>query len=542
MTADPAAGPGVVGRRGPDDARRPGHPGVGGGRRVGDWVAVVARRRRHHEGHPVRKVRALRVGVTRRGGKPRFVRPRERRVGGAFDPHAVAEGRLHAIPVVVGGAEDGGEVGRYRRVEGLGRERVRVGVLDVGRAQPPPRARGVRAPAREHPREAAAVVADRPRLDSQRRLAGDGLLGDQALADSLELQLAKDPQTVRELGHRAVGWRVAQRQLTRRGPEVHRRTLQGVGLQVQPRPRVRARAASDAGDDGAGVGVGFAAATAPPDPSVVAAPAAAAKRRDDREQQKHKQEQDARPSPSWHPRFDLTRRRPSYVRAERSAKRRTGPTRRAACLPRPCSASRQHDEPRRAAGFAGPASRPEVLMTQATPSSRAAATSTPRADGFRLPARFTPHQRTLLSWPCREDLFGPLMEDARAEWAEVGCGIARFEPVTVVVDPAQEAEAREALGLAADATAASRTRHRPPPHPARPLVDPRQRSHLRAQRRRRGGRRPVPLRRLERAVHALRQGRRRRPRASPRPGRAALRGAVHARGRRLQHRRRGHRC
>ena len=86
-------------------------------------------------------------------------------------------------------------------------------------------------------------------------------------------------------------------------------------------------------------------------------------------------------------------------------------------------------------------------MTQATSSSRADATSTPRADGFRLPARFTPHQRTLLSWPCREDLFGPLMEAARAEWAEVARGIARFEPVTVVVDPAQEAEARDLLGL-----------------------------------------------------------------------------------------------
>ena len=86
-------------------------------------------------------------------------------------------------------------------------------------------------------------------------------------------------------------------------------------------------------------------------------------------------------------------------------------------------------------------------MTQATPSSRAADTPTPRSEGFRLPARFTPHQRTLLSWPCREDLFGPLMEDARSEWAEVARGIARFEPVTVVVDPAHEAEARKALGL-----------------------------------------------------------------------------------------------
>jgi agmatine deiminase len=75
------------------------------------------------------------------------------------------------------------------------------------------------------------------------------------------------------------------------------------------------------------------------------------------------------------------------------------------------------------------------------------ASGTPRADGFRLPARFAPHQRTLLSWPCREDLFGPLMGAARREWADVARGIARYEPVTVVVDPAQETEARELLGM-----------------------------------------------------------------------------------------------
>jgi agmatine deiminase len=73
--------------------------------------------------------------------------------------------------------------------------------------------------------------------------------------------------------------------------------------------------------------------------------------------------------------------------------------------------------------------------------------STPRADGFRLPARFEPHRRTLLSWPCREDLFGPLMPDARREWAEVARGIARHEPVTVLVDPGQLDEAARGLGM-----------------------------------------------------------------------------------------------
>ena len=71
---------------------------------------------------------------------------------------------------------------------------------------------------------------------------------------------------------------------------------------------------------------------------------------------------------------------------------------------------------------------------------------TPRSDGFRLPARFCEHRRTLMSWPCREDLFGPLMGAARREWAEVARGIDRFEPITVIVDPSQEAEARSLLG------------------------------------------------------------------------------------------------
>jgi agmatine deiminase len=80
-------------------------------------------------------------------------------------------------------------------------------------------------------------------------------------------------------------------------------------------------------------------------------------------------------------------------------------------------------------------------MTSAAPSP-----STPRADGFQLPARFEPHRGTLLSWPCRADLFGPLMGAACGEWAEVARGIAGFEPVTVVVDPAQLEDVRRHLG------------------------------------------------------------------------------------------------
>jgi agmatine deiminase len=75
------------------------------------------------------------------------------------------------------------------------------------------------------------------------------------------------------------------------------------------------------------------------------------------------------------------------------------------------------------------------------------AAATPRSDGFTLPARFERHQRHLLSWPCHEALFGPLMQAAREEWATVARAIARFEPVTVIVDPSQVDEASELLGL-----------------------------------------------------------------------------------------------
>ena len=71
---------------------------------------------------------------------------------------------------------------------------------------------------------------------------------------------------------------------------------------------------------------------------------------------------------------------------------------------------------------------------------------TPRADGLRLPARFVTHSRTLLSWPCRADIFGPLLQAAKEEWAEVARAIARFEPVTMVTRSQDAAEASRLTG------------------------------------------------------------------------------------------------
>jgi agmatine deiminase len=71
---------------------------------------------------------------------------------------------------------------------------------------------------------------------------------------------------------------------------------------------------------------------------------------------------------------------------------------------------------------------------------------TPREDGLHLPARSVRHARTLLSWPCRAEVFGPLMEQAKKEWAEVARAITRFEPVTVLARPKDADEARAHCG------------------------------------------------------------------------------------------------
>ncbi|HEX4672868.1 MAG TPA: agmatine deiminase family protein, partial [Solirubrobacteraceae bacterium] len=51
---------------------------------------------------------------------------------------------------------------------------------------------------------------------------------------------------------------------------------------------------------------------------------------------------------------------------------------------------------------------------------------------MRMPAEWEPHERTLMGWPCRRELWGALLEPARADYAAVANAIARFEPVTMI--------------------------------------------------------------------------------------------------------------
>ena len=63
---------------------------------------------------------------------------------------------------------------------------------------------------------------------------------------------------------------------------------------------------------------------------------------------------------------------------------------------------------------------------------------------MRMPAEWEPHERTLMGWPCRADLWGETMDQARADYAAVANAIAAFEPVTMIANPGDDAAAARA--------------------------------------------------------------------------------------------------
>lgn len=68
-----------------------------------------------------------------------------------------------------------------------------------------------------------------------------------------------------------------------------------------------------------------------------------------------------------------------------------------------------------------------------------------------MPAEWEPHERTLMGWPCRQTLWLDSMAQARADYATVANAIAEFEPVTMIVNPGEQAAgARAALSARVD--------------------------------------------------------------------------------------------
>ena len=72
-------------------------------------------------------------------------------------------------------------------------------------------------------------------------------------------------------------------------------------------------------------------------------------------------------------------------------------------------------------------------------------TTTPRADGFHMPAEWEPHAGCWMLWPERSDNWRGGAKPAQHAFAAVAAAIVQGEPVTVCVSPAQYVIAREML-------------------------------------------------------------------------------------------------
>lgn len=73
--------------------------------------------------------------------------------------------------------------------------------------------------------------------------------------------------------------------------------------------------------------------------------------------------------------------------------------------------------------------------------------STPRADGFYMPAEWAPQTQTWMIWPERPDNWRLGGKPAQAAHVAVAKAIARFEPVTVAVSAGQYENARARLDV-----------------------------------------------------------------------------------------------
>jgi agmatine deiminase len=66
---------------------------------------------------------------------------------------------------------------------------------------------------------------------------------------------------------------------------------------------------------------------------------------------------------------------------------------------------------------------------------------------MRAPAEWEAHERTLMGWPCRHELWGETLQQARLDYVAVADTIAQFEPVTMIANPGEDAaEARRRCG------------------------------------------------------------------------------------------------
>jgi agmatine deiminase len=67
-----------------------------------------------------------------------------------------------------------------------------------------------------------------------------------------------------------------------------------------------------------------------------------------------------------------------------------------------------------------------------------------------MPGEFAPHERTVIAWPARDALWGPLLVEAKRAYSALARTVSAFEPVTMIANPGSAAEAAEACGSTVD--------------------------------------------------------------------------------------------
>jgi agmatine deiminase len=98
---------------------------------------------------------------------------------------------------------------------------------------------------------------------------------------------------------------------------------------------------------------------------------------------------------------------------------------------------------RRPVGGAGQWIRLAEMEGQREPSRPGA---TARQLGLGMPPEWAEHERTLMAWPARAELWGEALDAAKAEYAGVARAIAAFEPVLMVAAPGCAAEVSDLCG------------------------------------------------------------------------------------------------
>ncbi|MGH2844096.1 MAG: agmatine deiminase family protein, partial [Solirubrobacteraceae bacterium] len=68
---------------------------------------------------------------------------------------------------------------------------------------------------------------------------------------------------------------------------------------------------------------------------------------------------------------------------------------------------------------------------------------------MRTPAEWERHERTIMGWPCRTELWGQTLAQARSDYATVANAVAVFEPVTMIANPGADAEQARSMCSAA---------------------------------------------------------------------------------------------